>query len=123
MTDVRRSLLTSFALRTSTFALLFACAACAMKAPPPVASAPKYPEFVYPTAVPAAAPQAAAVDRGWRYLQNDDLKSAEREFAVALKAVPDFVPARTGEAYVALARQDYMRALDQFELALRGAPA
>ena len=59
----------------------------------------------------------------WRFLQNDDLKSAEQEFTAALKVVPDFVPARTGEGYVALARQDYMRALDQFELALRGAPA
>ena len=87
------------------------------------ATAPKYPDFVYPNAVPAAAPQAAAVERGWRFLQSDDLRSAEREFAAALKAVPDFVPARTGEGYVALARQDYMRAVDQFELALRGAPA
>src|SRR6266699_5706082 len=98
--------------------------ACAVKtAPPPLPSTLKYPDFVYPNAVPAAAPQAAAVDRGWRFLQNDDLRSAEGEFAAALKAVPDFVPARTGEGYVALARQDYRRALGQFELALRAAPA
>ena len=96
---------------------------CAMKAAPTLPSTPKYPEFVYPAAVPATGPQAAAVDRGWRYLQGDDLRNAEREFAAALKAVPDYVPARTGEGYIAMARQDYMRALDQFELALRGAPA
>ncbi len=94
-----------------------------MKSAPPPPTAPKYPDFVYPTAVPAAAAQAAAVDRGWRFLQSDDLRSAEREFAAALKAVPDFVPARTGEGYVALARQDNARAVDQFELALRAAPA
>src|SRR2546423_7073060 len=105
-------------------ALVVLISGCAMKAAPPaLPSTLKYPAFVYPASVPATSPQAAAVDRGWRYLQNDDLRSAEREFAAALKAVPDFVPARTGDGYIALARQDYMRALDQFELALRGAPA
>lgn len=125
MTEVRTHfpLLTYFARRTSTFALLLACAACAAKAPPTLPPALTYPDFVYPNAVPAVGPQAAAVDRGWRFLQNDDLGSADREFAAALKAAPGSVPARTGEGYVALARQDFMRALDQFELALRGAPA
>jgi tetratricopeptide (TPR) repeat protein len=104
-------------------ALLVLVAGCAMKTAPPLPPALKYPEFIYPAAVPAAAAQAAAVDRGWRFLQSDDLRSAEREFAAALKVVPDFVPARTGEGYVALARQDSARALDQFELALRGAPS
>jgi len=94
-----------------------------MKSAPPLPPTLKYPEFVYPSAVPAAAPQALAVDRGWHFLQNDDLTSADREFAAALRAVPDFVPARTGEGYVALARQDYTRALDQFERALRAAPS
>jgi tetratricopeptide (TPR) repeat protein len=114
------ALRTYFALLTLTFALV---TGCAVKTAPPVPSTLKYPEFVYPSAVPAAAPQAATVDRGWRFLQNDDLANADREFAAALKAVPDFMPARTGEGYVALARQDYMRALDRFELALRAAPS
>lgn len=114
---VRRS------LRTFTFALLIVCAACAVKTAPPLPPTLKYPEFVYPSAIPAAAPQAAAVDRGWRFLQNDDLPNADREFAAALKTVPDFTPARTGEGYVALAREDYMRALDRFDLALRAAPS
>ncbi|HXD15732.1 MAG TPA: tetratricopeptide repeat protein [Vicinamibacterales bacterium] len=103
--------------------LLAVISGCAMKAAPPLPPTLKYPEFVYPAAVPAVGAQAAAVDRGWRYLQNDDLGNAEREFAAALKAIPDYVPARTGEGDIALASQDYMRALDQFELALRGAPA
>jgi tetratricopeptide (TPR) repeat protein len=110
---------TYFLLLTATFTLL---AACAVKSAPPLPPTPKYPDFVYPTAVPAAAPQAAAVDRGWRFLQNGDFNDAEREFASALKAAPDFAPARTGEGYVALARQDYTAAVERFDVALRGAP-
>ena len=104
-------------------ALITLISGCAMKSAPPLPPTLKYPEFIYPAAGQAAAAQADAIDRGWRFLQSDDLRSAEREFAAALKVIPDFVPARTGEGYVALARQDYVRALDQFELALRGAPA
>jgi tetratricopeptide (TPR) repeat protein len=91
--------------------------------PPPVPTTLKYPDFVYPIATPAAAPQAEAVERGWRFLQADDLKNADREFAATLKATPDFFPARTGEGYVSLARQEYTRAIDAFNLALRSAPA
>lgn len=101
---------------------LMIIAGCATKSAPPLPPALKYPDFVYPRAIGATAQQAAAIERGWRFLQNDDLPNAEREFASALKAVPDSVPARTGEGYVALARQDYRRGLDQFELALRTAP-
>jgi tetratricopeptide (TPR) repeat protein len=103
--------------------LLVLVAGCAMKSAPPLPPGLKYPEFVYPAVEQPAAAQRDAIDRGWRFLQNDDLRSAEREFAAVLKVIPDFVPARTGEGDVALARQDYMRALDRFELALRAAPA
>ena len=113
------ALLAYFLLLTSPFTLL---SGCAVKTAPPLPPTLKYPDFVYPGAGAAAEPQAAAVDRGWRFLQNDDLKSAEREFAAALKAAPDFAPARTGEGYVALARQDSASALERFELALRTAP-
>jgi tetratricopeptide (TPR) repeat protein len=102
--------------------LVASMAGCAMKAVPPLPATLKYPEFVYPTA-PASARDISAIDLGWRFLQNDDLASAEREFAVALKSVPDSAAARTGEGYVTLARHDYARALTQFEGALRGAPA
>src|SRR5215813_3612057 len=97
--------------------------ACAVKTAPPLPSTPKYPEFVYPAPLPATAREAMAVEFGWRFLQNDDLSNAEREFAGALKSAPDSVAARAGEGYVSLAKHDYMRALDHFELALRGAPA
>lgn len=103
--------------------LIVMIAGCAMKSAPPLPPTLKYQDFVYPTAIPAAAPPALAVDRGWRYLQNDDLKNAGREFSAVLKRTPDFAPAHAGEGYVALAQQDYMHALDRFELALRGAPA
>jgi tetratricopeptide (TPR) repeat protein len=103
----------------STLALV----SCAAKAAPSLPASPKYPEFVYPTTIPASAPQAAAVDRGWRFLQNDDLKSADKEFATALKTDPMFAAARTGEGYVALARKDYTRAVQMFDRALRGSVA
>src|SRR4051794_11624052 len=112
-------LLTYFALLASTFAL----ASCAVKAAPPLPPALKYPEFVYPLAVPASAPQAAAVDRGWRFLQNDDLRDADREFGAALKIDPAFAAARTGVGYVDVARKDYMPAVDAFDAALRESPA
>lgn len=104
-------------------ALAVLVSACAMKTAPPLPSTLKYPEFVYPTPMPAAAREAMAVDLGWRFLQNDDLSNAEREFSGALKSVPDSPAAKAGEGYVSLARHDYMRALDHFDLALRGAPA
>jgi tetratricopeptide (TPR) repeat protein len=99
-----------------------AIAACAVKTAPPLPPTLKYPDFVYPIATPARAAQVAAIDRGWRFLQNDDLKSAEREFTSALKTTSDMFPARTGLGYVALARQDYMRALATFDQALRISP-
>ena len=37
----------------------------------------------------ANAGAAAQIDRGWRYLQNNDLGNAEREFAAAMKLTPD----------------------------------
>ena len=99
-----------------------ALSACAVKTAPPLPPTLRYPDFVYPIATPARAEPAAAVDRGWRFLQNDDLKSADREFTSALKMAPGLFAARAGLGYVALARQDYMRALSTFDLALRSAP-
>jgi tetratricopeptide (TPR) repeat protein len=112
---------TYFILLTSTFALLTACAV--KTTAPSLPSTLKYPDFVYPNVVPAAGREAAAVDLGWRFLQNDDLSNADREFASALKLAPESVAARAGEGYVALARQERMQALDQFDRALRSIPA
>jgi tetratricopeptide (TPR) repeat protein len=74
--------------------------------------------------VPAALaelPGAERVDRGWRFLQNDDLRNAEREFETAARRSPALYPARAGEGYVALARRDHERALTAFDTALRDA--
>jgi tetratricopeptide (TPR) repeat protein len=99
-------------------------AACAARVPPPAPATPRYPDFVFP-AVPEAlqqSPGAARVEYGWRYLQNDDLRNAEREFAAAARRSPGFYPAETGSAYVELARRDHAAALERFEAALADAP-
>ena len=106
--------------------LLATAAACARRTPPPVVpTAARYPEFMAP-AVPLAlqrAPGVEHIDLGWRYLQNDDLRNATREFAAALKRNPGLYPAQAGEGYVALAQRDHERALTAFDAALRGSSA
>lgn len=99
-------------------------AGCATRtAPPPLPVALKYADFVFPEVPPALRqmPGADRIDRGWRFLQNDDLRNAEREFAAAAKRSPALYPAHAGEGYVALARRDYDRALMAFDAALQGA--
>lgn len=66
---------------------------------------------------------AAWIDRGWRFLQNDDLAGADREFAASLKRSPALYPAQAGRAYVAAARKDYDAAVAGFDAALKAAPA
>ena len=104
-------------------ALLALIAGCATRVVPPLPVALAYPEFVYPTLPQplATADAAERIDRGWRFLQNGDLGSADREFADALQGAPALYPARAGGAYVALARGDYDRALDSFDAVLGGA--
>ena len=109
---------------TFTAALVLMLGACAAKAPPALPTALKYAEFMYP-AVPAelrSPADAEQVDRGWRYLQNDDLASADREFAAALKRSPALYPALAGRGYVAVARKDYDAAVGDFDGVLEGAP-
>ncbi len=95
--------------------------ACAPKAVPlPTVTTPKFPEFIEP-AIPAAvatSPMAAAEARGWRFLQAGDLKTAERELSIALKASPAFFPAEAALGYVELARKDAKAALPHFDNAL-----
>src|SRR4051812_25861683 len=86
------------------FAACLVIAACAARMPPALPAALKYPDFVYPN-VPAAlqrSPLAASIDVGWRYLQNDDLRTADREFGLALRRNKQFYPAQAGEGWVAL---------------------
>jgi tetratricopeptide (TPR) repeat protein len=108
--------------QTLAVVLLLLAAACASRTVPPLPSVPRYADYVFP-AVPAAlarTPGAERIDPGWRYLQNDDLRNAAREFGEALRRSPMFYPAQTGSAYVSLALRDYERAVTSFDAALRG---
>jgi tetratricopeptide (TPR) repeat protein len=94
---------------------------CAPKAPvmPPAPAAPKHPDFQYPTVPQAADPaQATRVERGWRLLQADNLRGAEREFESAIKLQPSFHPAQAGMGYLGLARNDADQAVASFDRAL-----
>jgi tetratricopeptide (TPR) repeat protein len=101
--------------------------ACGGKLPPvPAPASSHYPEFVFPAAPPVLARHAEAVgrlDRGWQFLQADDVKGAQREFAAALELSAAFYPADAGLGYVGLAQKDYRVALTHFERALRRSPA
>src|SRR5687768_8844433 len=106
--------------------LLLMTAACATRTPlAALPTATKHPEFMFPAVPPSLqrSPGVELIDRGWRYLQNDDFREASREFAAALKQNPALYPAQTGEAYVALARRDHDRAAAVFDAVLAAAPA
>jgi tetratricopeptide (TPR) repeat protein len=96
--------------------------ACAARAPvmPPEPATPRHPDFVYPDASGLAGSPAVAtqIERGWRHLQSDNLRSAEREFVGALKPSADFPPAQTALGYLALARDDSKAAVGHFDRAL-----
>jgi tetratricopeptide (TPR) repeat protein len=98
--------------------LLSACAPKTVTAP--VVTAPKFPDFILPAAPAAMAdsPAAAAASRGWAFLQSGDLRTAEREFVSALKALPAFYPAEASLGYLELARKDPKAALPHFDRAL-----
>jgi tetratricopeptide (TPR) repeat protein len=112
-------------MRKLLLAALITVSACAPKVvPAPVVTAPRFPQFIAP-AIPAALsanPAAASQSRGWAFLQSGDLKTAEREFATALKTAPAFYPAETSLGYVELARKDPKAALPHFDRALELAP-
>ena len=100
--------------------MLLLTAACASKQVPPAPTSLAHPEFLYPS-VPAGLQKtfsAQHVDLGWRYLQIDDLRGADREFAAALKSDPKMYPAHAGHGFVALARRDFDRAIPAFDAAL-----
>ena len=95
-------------------------AACGPKTPPVAPGAPRHPDFVFPASPEGTqTAQAARVDRGWQYLQFDDFRNAEREFAEALKQQPAFHPAETAMAYLSMARSNEKEALARFDRALQ----
>lgn len=104
-------------------ALFVAASACAPKiVAVPVVTTPKFPDFVTPAVPVALAGSDAALlhDRAWRFLQAGDLRNAEREVGLALKAAPTFYPAEAAAGYLELARTDAKAALAHFERALEG---
>lgn len=107
----------------ASVALLLMLTACAARTAsmPPVPTQPRYPDFVFPTVTDElAATMGERLERGWRYLQADNLRGAEREFADALKVAPAAVPAETALGYVELARKDAPDAVARFDRALQG---
>jgi tetratricopeptide (TPR) repeat protein len=107
--------------RQALLAALVFLSACAPKmVPAPVVTAPKFPEFTQPAVPPALAdgPAASSASRGWAFLQAGDFRTAEREFAAALKAQPAFYPAETSLGYLELARKDARAALPHFDRAI-----
>ncbi len=108
-------------MRRLLFASLVLASACAPKTiPVPTVTAPTFPDFIEPSLPPEfrGSPVASTQQRGWTFLQAGDLKSAEREFGLALKAVPAFAPAEDGLGYVGLAGKDAKAALPHFDRAL-----
>ena len=108
-------------MRKLLLVVLVCVSACAPKTvPAPVVTAPKFPDYIRP-AVPSAFDNSLAAEsasRGWAFLQAGELKTAEREFAAALKAAPAFYPAETSLGWVELARKDAKAALPHFDRAL-----
>ena len=87
---------------------------------PPAVSLPRFQDFIAPI-VPAEFAGTLVAEnelRGWTFLQAGDLKSAEREFGLALRTTPAFYTAEIGLGYVELARRDQKAALAHFDRAL-----
>ncbi len=99
--------------------LAAAIGACATRTLPPVVTVPRHPDYIRPV-VADTAPLVlrTGVDRGWQFLQGGDLRNAEREFAAALKAVPNSASAEAALGYVELARGEPAAAEQWFTRAI-----
>ncbi len=73
-------------------AMVLVAAACAGKLPPaPTPATPAFPDFVFPTVPRELTADRTAItrhERGWRFLQANDARGAEREFAAARPLPP-----------------------------------
>jgi tetratricopeptide (TPR) repeat protein len=112
--------------------LSLAVGACApaLAPPPPVVTAPRFPEFVKPalSSLSAGSEPALRHERVWAFLQAGDLSGADKEIAAALKGAKS-APADPGStvldadaAYLALARKDAQTALTRFDRVLARQP-
>jgi tetratricopeptide (TPR) repeat protein len=114
-----------FRLRVAAVCLLLAGAAGCTHAvaPPAVATAPKYPEFMFPGLPAPVEPRQAELlaqhDAAWRWLQAGDLTRAEREFQAVLKRSPGFYPSEAALGYLELARHNNQAALDHLDRVLQ----
>src|SRR5947208_1668037 len=108
-------------MRRLLLAALVCASACAAKViPAPAVTDEKFPQFRQP-AIPAAlasSPAALSTSRGWAFFQSGDLKTAEHEFGLALKAAPSFYPAEASLGFLELARKDAKAALPHFDRAV-----
>jgi tetratricopeptide (TPR) repeat protein len=102
--------------------LVMTVAGCAKKPVnvPAPAGAPRFGDFVFPTAGANLAAPAVLTQHqtAWQTLQAGDAKAAERDFTEILRQAPDFYPAEAGLGYAALARKDSQAALAHFDKAL-----
>lgn len=111
--------------KVAVAAVLFVSACAPKTVPLATVTTPAYPELS-PPSIPAAlanSPATGAEDRGWRFLQTGDVRSAEREFLSALKADPGFYPADISLGYIEMVRKDPKAALSRFEAALAADPS
>lgn len=95
-------------------------AGCAARVP--VATAPTYPEYPYPT-VPdelADTSQARSHEEAWTIFQAGDLDGAERRYATLLEGAPGFYPADAGLGWLKLAQGDSREAAQHFDRAVSG---
>jgi tetratricopeptide (TPR) repeat protein len=99
----------------------FLAVGCAMKVPL-IPAKLLYPDYMYPVVPSGRLVESEGIDRGWRFLQNNRLRNADREFNAMLSSDSSFYPALTGVAYVALAQRDISRALEYFDSVLGLAP-
>jgi tetratricopeptide (TPR) repeat protein len=109
-------------LTTLVAVVVFSASCASRETPTPLPPmGTNHPEFTYP-AVPEGTDsvQATRIERGWRYLQADSHRNAEREFQAALKLQPSFPAAETGLGYLEIARNRAKDAVARFDRALEG---
>ncbi|MEP6592854.1 MAG: hypothetical protein ABJC51_04140, partial [Acidobacteriota bacterium] len=112
-------------LLVGCLAVASACAKARPVVTPGPITTPRFPEFVFPAIPPGLTLPAAtaAHQAGWQWLQLGDLRNADRSFASALKASPQFYPAEAGLGLVALAHKDARAAAGHFDRALAADPS
>ena len=105
--------------------LAILAAACARTVAPPVVTAPRYPDYIFPTLSQPDPKQAELLrehDAAWRWFQAGDFARAETGFLAVLKRSPQFYPSDTALAYLDFARKNLELAEQRFERVLQSNP-